>query len=107
VRGGLDRKVVQVFDGVFLHRDELAPFWDFSIFLDIDFETAIRRAETRDASLLGSAFAVRQRYERRYVPGQRLYIATCNPRERASLVIRNEDPEHPSIVRGGLRGTER
>lgn len=91
---------VLIFDGVFLHRDELAPCWDFSIFVDVDFETAVRRAEVRDAALFGSSSAVRQRYDRRYIPGQRLYFATCNPRDRASVVIRNDDPEHPSIMRG-------
>lgn len=91
---------VLIFDGVFLHRDDLAGCWDFSIFLDVDFGTAIRRAEARDATLFGSRSAARQRHERRYVPGQRLYFATCNPRDRASVVIRNDDPEHPTVVGG-------
>ena len=90
---------VLIFDGVFLHRDELATFWDFSIFLDVDFETAIERAERRDLELFGSAANVRARYEQRYVPGQRLYFARCNPNRRATLVVDNTDPNRPAIMR--------
>lgn len=86
-----------IFDGVFLHRAELAEFWDFSIFLDVDFEAAIARAESRDCELFGSASVVRERYERRYVPGQELYFAQCDPQRRANLVICNIDPSQPSI----------
>ena len=90
-----------------LHRDFLPSswgrfqptFWDFSIFLDVDFETAIERAERRDLELFGSAANVRARYEQRYVPGQRLYFARCNPNRRATLVVDNTDPNRPAIMR--------
>jgi len=38
------------------------------------------------------------RYEQRYVPGQQLYFSRCDPKRRATLVIGNDDPEHPVIV---------
>ena len=92
---------ILLFDGVFLHRDELVQFWDFSVFLDVDFETTLARAEIRDAPLLGSAMDVRARYNRRYIPAQRLYLVTCNPRQRATVVIRNADPDRPVIADAG------
>ena len=36
---------------------------------------------------------------RRYVEGQRLYLAACDPAARATLVIDNTDPAHPRVTR--------
>jgi uridine kinase len=91
-------KAVLLFDGVFLHRQELAKFWEISIFLHVDCETTLRRAELRDLDALGSARTVRERYERRYVPGQRLYNLECLPHQRATFVIENTDLAHPYFV---------
>lgn len=52
----------------------------------------------RDASLFGTAAAVQARYERRYIPGQRLYLRAVRPQERADVVVENNDPEHPRLV---------
>jgi uridine kinase len=89
---------VLLFDGVFLHRRELVSFWDFSIFLHVEFETVLRRAEARDAGMFGSIAEVRARYERRYIPGQRLYFAMCSPSRCATAVIHNTDPAQPRVV---------
>lgn len=90
---------VLLFDGVFLHRPELLPLWDFSVFLDVDFAITVRRGVERDPG--ASAEAVRRIYASRYVPGQRLYLAAEAPRERASIVIDNSDPLAPFVVREG------
>ncbi|HWP08950.1 MAG TPA: hypothetical protein VNN72_24570 [Polyangiaceae bacterium] len=82
---------ILVFDGVFLHRDELFDCWEFSVFLEVDFETCVRRGEVRDAQQFGSRERARARYEQRYVPGQKLYLAQCQPTLRASIVIQNGD----------------
>ena len=85
---------ILLFDGVFLLRPELEEFWDFSIFVDVSIETILARAEKRDALLLGGAVEVRRLYGERYLPGQNLYFAECRPKERAALVIDNNDPEN-------------
>jgi uridine kinase len=41
--------------------------------------------------------AVRQRYARRYVPGQRLYLEACRPEARADAVVGNDDPARPTV----------
>lgn len=89
---------VLLFDGVFLLRPELTGHWDFTIFVDASFETNIARAEQRDAELFGGVEEVRRRYEHRYVPGQRLYLNECRPKERAGVVIDNNDPSNPVIL---------
>lgn len=88
---------VLVMDGVFLQRPELYGLWDYRIFVDARFAVALERAERRDAALFGSAEAVRARYERRYIPGQRLYFTAADPARRADAVVENTDPEHPTL----------
>ncbi len=87
---------VLLFDGIFLHRPELLPHWDFSVFLDVDFSITVPRAERRDRT--SPADEVRRLYAARYVPAQRLYLASERPATRASLVVDNTDPENPVVV---------
>ena len=86
---------ILLFDGIFLHRPRLRPFWDISIFLDVPFTTSIPRCAQRgDGSPDPDAPG-----NRRYVEGQRLYLRTCAPRRHATLVIDNTDLAAPRIVR--------
>jgi uridine kinase len=87
-----------VFDGVFLLRPELDHAWDLRIFLDVPFPETLRRAVERDRTLFGSAAATRERYHRRYIPGQRLYVASVRPRQVADVVVDNRDPAAPRLV---------
>jgi uridine kinase len=89
---------VLVFDGVFLLRPELRRYWDFSVFVRADFEVTVARAEQRDRYLFGSAGGVRERYVRRYVPGQQLYFSEATPESHASVIVDNNDPGHPAYV---------
>ncbi len=76
---------VLVFDGIFLHRSELRDLWDVSVFLEVDFEVSILRGAGRgygDPDFTAPS-------NRRYVEGQKLYLATCRPHERATWVIDN------------------
>lgn len=93
-----EENAILLFDGVFLLRPELAVSWDFTVFVDASFEITLARAQERDAAFLGSPEEVRRRYEQRYIPGQKLYFAECRPRERAQVVIDNDDPSNPVII---------
>jgi uridine kinase len=88
---------ILLFDGVFLLRTELRTHWDLSIFVQADFETTVARAEVRDRVLFGDAAAVRQRYESRYVPGQRLYLEQEQPRKFADIIVFNNDFGDPRL----------
>jgi len=90
---------VLLFDGVFLLRPELRGYWDFSIFLRADFSVCLLRAERRDLPLFGSRDEVRARYERRYIPGQRIYQCEVQPERWATVVVENTYPDRPRIVR--------
>ncbi|MCC7370695.1 MAG: uridine kinase [Chloroflexi bacterium] len=93
-----DPDAVLLFDGVFLLRPELVSFWDLRVFVDVDFSVAYNRAMLRDLELFGTAAAVHDRYTRRYIPGQRLYLAAAQPRERADIVVTNDDSAHPVLI---------
>ena len=70
---------VLLVEGIFLHRNELAECWDFSIFLDVPFEVTARRMADRDGSNPDPGHPSM----RRYVEGQRIYLRECDPRSRA------------------------
>jgi len=92
------RDAVLLFDGVFLLRPELDGLWDVRIWLDVPFEVTVERAVVRDARNGGiDPGEVRDKYARRYVPGQRLYLDRARPSERADIVLNNQDLEHPTL----------
>jgi uridine kinase len=88
------RTGVVIVEGMFLHRDELVARWDLSLFLDVPFTETARRMAERD----GSSPDPDDPSMRRYVNGQRHYLATCSPHERATVVIDNTDPRAPRVT---------
>lgn len=76
---------VVIVEGMFLHRDELLDAWDMSVFLDVSFPISVRRTAARD----GTSPNPDDPSVRRYVEGQRLYLASCKPHERATHVVVN------------------
>ena len=74
---------VVIVEGMFLHRDELVTRWDWSVFLEVPFTETVRRMARRD----GSPPDPEHPSMRRYVEGQRIYLAACHPRERATVVL--------------------
>jgi len=89
---------IVLFDGIFLNRDELYKFWDLSVFLQISFKTMLKRALDRDLELFGSEKEVIEKYTKRYIPGEKLYLKKCNPIEKANIVIDNNDYNNPIVL---------
>lgn len=88
-----------LFDGVFLLRPELDGCWDLSIFLRVDPAISLDRALDRDRSLFGTADTVERRYRQRYLPGQALYLKLVDPERHAEVLIDNNDPATPRLLR--------
>ncbi|MGZ8786103.1 MAG: uridine kinase, partial [Acidimicrobiia bacterium] len=88
-----------LFDGVFLLRPELEGCWDLSVFVEIEPATSLQRAVKRDIALFGTSDATEQRYRQRYLPGQELYLSLVQPHLRADVLIDNNDPENPILLR--------
>lgn len=74
---------VVVVEGMFLHRESLRGHWHLSVFLDVPFDVTARRMAARD----GNEPDPDHPSMRRYVGGQRLYLAQCDPRAAADLVL--------------------
>lgn len=89
-----DDDAILVLDGVFVHRDELCRYWDYSVWLEVPFDVAVARAAKRDRGDPDP----NSKKNRRYVDGQRLYIAECHPRDRATVVIDNADLTNPVLM---------
>lgn len=81
-------------DGIFLHRDEVVSHWDFSVFLAVDFAVSVARMAARD----GGPSDPDDPFNQRYVGGQQLYFAQCDPAARASLVIDYNDLTDPRLL---------
>jgi uridine kinase len=118
LRGGGDRRVVRavydvarerpvapgvelvaegtivIVDGIFLHRPERQDAWDLSLYLAVPFEVSVGRCAARDGSDPDPAALS----NRRYVEGQRRYLAACDPERRATIVIDHTDLAAPRIV---------
>lgn len=88
---------VLLFEGVFLHRPELTPHWDFTIYVKTNTELTLKRAMVRDRERLGSVAIVEQKYRERYIPGQQIYRDECDPVGQAHAVWVNDDIERPSL----------
>lgn len=89
-----DRGVLIV-DGIFLHRPELFHYWDYSVFLDVDFSVSIPRGAQRGYGDPDPSSASNSRY----VEGQRMYLRECRPRGHADVVIDNNDLADAAITR--------
>ncbi|MGH8794238.1 MAG: uridine kinase [Stackebrandtia sp.] len=95
----IPRRAVLVVDGVFLLREQLRDMWTLSVYLRLSPEETLRRATRRDLELFGSSEEIERRYHARYLPGQELYRAEADPEAAAHVVVDNERPDAPRIVR--------
>lgn len=91
-----DQAIILV-DGIFLQRPELYDFWQVKIFVDIDFHTCLERALQRDLHQLGSIETVKRLYNLRYIPAQQIYFERAHPKQRADIIIFNDDIHNPEM----------
>lgn len=82
---------VLLVEGIFLHRTELRGYWDFSVFLDVSFETSYARMAERD----GSPADPQHRSNHRYLEGQKLYLQEAQPLQSATVVVDNNELAAP------------
>lgn len=90
-------EAILLLDGVFLQAPILRPHWDWAIFLEVSFEEALARAKARDPVDPGG-LGVETLYRQRYFPAQSRYLAQDLPRQRADIVIDNNDPALPAVL---------
>ncbi|WP_150461196.1 nucleoside/nucleotide kinase family protein [Nesterenkonia ebinurensis] len=82
---GIEPGDVVIVEGMFLHRDELTEYWDFSVFLDVPFTISVGRMAQRD----GTSPDPEDVSNHRYIEGQKIYLSRCRPQDRATTVVDN------------------
>lgn len=93
----VDKDTIVLFEGVLLYREPLNKFINFRIFIDISFDEVLNRAKKRDEGLFGDK--VIERYNKKYIPIQKLYMENYNPKNKSDIIIDNEDYMNPKIVK--------
>lgn len=83
------RDAVVIIDGLFLLRPQLSGRFDLVIFVDVPFRIAAERLARRDGA----------RPMERYVGASRRYLASCDPKSCADVLIDNSDLENPRLLR--------
>lgn len=82
-------------EGVLLFRDPLNQYIDYRIYIHIDFDEVLRRAEIRDVPKYGVEFL--QKYEDKYIPIQKMYLEKYDPLHKSDVVIDNKNYFYPHI----------
>lgn len=90
---------VLLVDGVFLLCPKLAGHWDYHVWLDVDPDTALARKRVRNVAWTNSEEVVVERHYKRNLPAHQLYRRETKARERADIVIDNNDPATPRILK--------
>src|SRR5437867_12685667 len=75
---------VLLFDGIFLGRKELDPYWDLRILVGVDSETSIARAVRRDAGA-SDPRELEKKYRLRYEPSMADLLRKGPPRIESSF----------------------
>jgi len=88
---------ILLFEGVMLFRKEIVNAFDYRILVDTTFEVALKRAKTRDLKHFGNMQTLLDKYTRRFIPGQKRYLAECQPAAKANVILANDDPERPEL----------
>lgn len=89
------RKTIIILEGVLLYRPPICSLIDYRIFLDIDFNEVLKRAEVRDVPKYGAEFI--DKYRERYIPAQKIYLQKFNQKKLCDLIIDNNNYNEPII----------
>jgi phosphoglycolate phosphatase len=89
----IDSDTVILIEGVLLFRPPLLEFLDGRVFVHINFEEVLRRANLRDVPKYGEVFL--KKYINKYIPIQKIYFKEHNPLHNSDIVIDNNDYLNP------------
>ncbi|HQR05270.1 MAG TPA: hypothetical protein PLN21_00535 [Gemmatales bacterium] len=81
---------VLLLEGIFLFKKQYQDRFEFKVWIDCSFKTAMRRAIRRNQEQMAESDIERD-YEAIYFPAQRLHFEKDNPQACADLTIRNDD----------------
>jgi len=92
-------EAIVIVDGVFLLRSDLRHYWHYAIWVQVDWQTMLERAAKRDVAWVGDAAVVVDRYRAFWIPMHELYEADANPTSHANIIVGNQFPERPRVIK--------
>ncbi len=92
----ISSETIVLIEGVLLFREPMLDYLEGKIFLHIDFDEVINRANLRDVPKYGVEFL--QKYKNKYIPIQKKYLAEHTPVQKSDIVIDNNDFLNPTIL---------
>ncbi len=97
----INNNSILIMEGIFLFRPRLINYWDFKIFLDINFQTALERNIIRAGASENEIRKkeITERYLKRYRGGQEIYLSEVKPKSQADLIIDNNDFNNPIMLK--------
>jgi len=103
-----DKDAILVMDGIFLFRPEIVEYWDIKIYLDVGFDVTLKRAikRAKDQGTPDSEQEIQDLYNRRYIPGQKLYFQEIAPQEKTDILIDNSNYDNPVIMRSAFETSQ-
>ncbi|MEM1368239.1 MAG: AAA family ATPase [Cyanobacteria bacterium P01_H01_bin.15] len=84
----IDRGEVLIFEGIFLFQGRFE--FDYQIWIECSYETALKRALQRNQEGLPEADILRD-YNQIYFPAQRIHLATDKPRQSCDYLLLNDE----------------
>lgn len=83
---------VILLEGIYLLKQEFRRYYDFSVWIECSFATALKRALARGQEGLPPAEAIRA-YETIYFPAQEIHFKRDHPKQAATMIFNNDaDP---------------
>ncbi|MBI4980626.1 dephospho-CoA kinase [Candidatus Woesearchaeota archaeon] len=96
----IDENTIILFDGLFIFREEFEKIIDYKIYIDVDESTSLKRILVRDSTTRNEKLEeIKQKWLERSLPAQKIYLQRLNPRERANMVIDNNEEGNPIITK--------
>jgi phosphoglycolate phosphatase len=83
-------ETIVLLEGAFLFRKEISPYVNYYVYLDMSFEECLKRGLERGGE--------EERYQIKYIPAQKKYLAAYPPSEHADIIIDNSNWEYPVIT---------
>ena len=101
IESTISKDTLVIIEGVFLFKPEMLNLYDLKILIDVDTQLRIERMIQRDIpndSSKEDAESYKSRIEKKYIPGQDIYFAECDPLKNSDIVINNNDYQNPEIA---------
>lgn len=99
IRKELTDKHIILTDGAYIFKKIYREHWDLKLYLQTDFNTALKRGIQRDLVLLGGLKSTKEKYDNRYHKASKMYIEENKPTEFADIIIDNTEFENLKLLK--------